>query len=95
MLIDWQPDNRPEAAVRIAHHTAQIIDAMNRVADARAVKQLFDDYMKFARDHRVCSQIVQHMVDKRRILVGEMDRPKVKPASISEASRRMAGDRDE
>lgn len=96
MHIDWQPDNRPEAAFRIAEHTQRVIESMNRAATKAEVKVLFDDWMRFARDNRVCRQICEHMIDKRRVLVGEFDKPKreAKPTTISETSKRMTGERE-
>lgn len=92
MLIDWQPDGRPDAALRIAEHTARVIDAMDRATSKTEIKTLFDDWMRFARDHRACSQICEHMVSKRRVLLGDMEKPRKaaeRPARTDITSRMM------
>ncbi len=92
MRIDWRPDNRLDAAETIAHHTQAMITAMNAATTAPQVKQLFDDWIKFAKDHRVCQQIVDHMVAKRAYLVGDFERPRAPRSPMSETSRRMTGE---
>lgn len=92
MRIDWRPDNRPDAAYRIAEHTQKTLDAMNRAKSAKAVKELFDSWWNFARDNRVCHQICEHMVSKRRTMVGDFEKPK--PA-MSAMTKRMTGEANE
>lgn len=92
MRIDWRPDNRPDAAETIAYHTQAVITAMNAATTAPQVKQLFDDWWKFARDRRVCQQIVDHMVGKRKELVGDFERPRAPRPPMSDTSRRMTGE---
>lgn len=92
MQTNSPADNRPDAAHHIANHTKHICDAMNGARHSREVKTLFDDWMTFARKNRVCEQIVEHMVAKRRVLIGEFDRS-THPAS-SDLTKRMTGDHE-
>lgn len=92
MQIDWMPDGRPDAAHNIANHTQHVLSAMNAARDAKTVKQLFDQWMIFARQHRVCKPICEQMINKRRWLLGEFDKPK---AARPDITKRMTGERDE
>lgn len=90
MRIDWKPDNRPDAAERIAAHTQAIIKAMDDATSAGQVKAIFDDWCRYAREHRVCQPVVDHVVGKRAELVGDFEKSKTR--TMTEASRRMMGD---
>lgn len=92
MRIDWLPDNRPDAAHRIAEHTYHVQRQMESSDSVREVKQLYDDYMKFARAHRVCHQICEHMTDLRRNTIGSIER--VKSHTTTETTKRMQGDQE-
>ncbi len=89
MRIDWRPDTRADAAERIAHHTQAVIAAMDAATTAPQVRQIFDDWARFAREHRVCAGIVDHMLAKRKSLVGDFEKPKPARPPMSETSRRM------
>lgn len=95
MRIDWKPDTRADAAERIAYHTQEVIAALDAATTAPQVRQIFDDWARFAREHRVCAAIVDHMVAKRKALVGDFEKPRPKQAATTDLSRRMVGDRDE
>lgn len=90
MRIEWNPDNRPDAAMRIAAHTQAVIASMNDATSMAQVRGLFDDWMRFAKDNRVCQPIVDHMVAKRRQLVSEFEKPKA--PGMTDTSRRMTGE---
>lgn len=89
MKRDWLPDGRPDAAVRIAAHTNSVIAALNndRTSDGER-KQIFDAWSAFAKSHRVCGQIVDHMLDKRRLMISEAN--KSRPVL-----RNITGDRED
>lgn len=95
MRIDWRPDTRADAAERIAHHTQAVIAAMDAATTAPQVRQIFDDWARFAREHRVCAGIVDHMLAKRKTLVGDLEKPRPRHSGATDLSRRMVGERDE
>ena len=88
-VITWKPDNTPDAALRIAAHTMAVIAQMNHASSPREVKAIFDAWWTYARDNRVCRQICEHMLDKRKVLTSDKPKP-----SITPTSKRMTGERE-
>ena len=73
MRIDWYPDNSVQTARLITSHTLDVMREMDNATKPAEVKRLFDDWVRFARSHRVCRQICEHMVDKRKHLLQALD----------------------
>ena len=92
MRITWKPDNREDAAKRIAAHTAVVIRALDEATTNDARRKLFASWLDFAKSNRVCQQIVDHMTDKRRQMIGEENKstPVARPVP-----RNVTGERDE
>lgn len=85
--ITWKPDNSPDAALRIAAHTMEVIAQMNHASTPREVKAIFDTWWTYARNNRVCRQICEHMLDKRKVLTGDKPKPTPEPVKRTAEGR--------
>lgn len=69
----------PIDAKRIADRTMQLIGDLDRARTAAEVKRLCGDWFEFADAMRVCRAIREHVIDKRRGLLAELE-PMSRPA---------------
>lgn len=92
MQISWKPDGRPEAANRIAGHTAMVIRDIDKAASNSERRKLFADWMKFAKDNRVCQMIVDHMLDKRAEMLADENKPVPQSRPVA---RNVTGERED
>jgi len=86
MRIDWYPDNSPHAATLIAHRTLDAIREMDAARTQAEIRRLFDEWMKFARSHRVCRQICEHMADKKKLRLKALDDDRPRPRDWQRAA---------
>ena len=74
-MPDWKPNTSPSNAARVSSVTMQAIRALDQATTPAEVRRLHDHWMDFAREARVCRQIVEHMADKRRGLLAGFEAP--------------------
>jgi hypothetical protein len=69
----------------ISDRTMLLIGALDRTSSPREVKQLCVDWFAWADQARVCRQIREHVLDKRKMLLAGME-PETRPMDRKSAA---------
>jgi hypothetical protein len=82
----------PDQASQIASHTAHMLRAIRSATNSRDLKQLGDEFFRYANSHGVCLQIREHVGQA----VGQtsLSLRAASERNAAETSKRMTGERE-
>jgi hypothetical protein len=64
MRATWKPDNSLQASAEVASHASHVSNQLEHEHDPVRAKTLYVAWCEWAKQRRVCKQIIDHIDDK-------------------------------